>query len=277
MKTRREFLGLASVGALLALAGCSTARAETRIVVAGSGSAAVPQSESVQDVAEDTPIVAEVETTPAVFADDNGLEEISYAIANSMFIGDDGEMHTGHRITSGEARITGGIPHYKISRNGSVKFLGWYYLVYDENELRLLVDVFAMVSDELPISARIAVTPLTWHKDSAIYGNVDLKGMDEAMQESTTGALSYISTYKGCYLYDGEQAFLIADPVSDTNCGTFSDCESSLSDDEKKALPVAASVMYVPGIEGVELVDASETQPLPYESPEDAGYYSPGE
>ena len=85
------------------------------------------------------------------------------------------------------------------------------------------------------------------------------------MQKSSTGAISFLNTRKGAYLYDGEQAFYVFDQLENEVAGYLFDCESLLSETERESLPEVASVMYVPGIVGVDLVDASETQSLPYE------------
>lgn len=286
MKTRREFVCLASVGALLALAGCSSALARNGNFGEGSGSAETPQPEPSQETEEDAPATFEVEMTPAVFAEGSEVDDIITTIANDMFEGDDGELHLGHRITSGEARITGAIPAYIVQPSGSLQIGGWYYLVYDENGPRLMVFVrnLDVITDKLlldvlnatPVEDRNYVWPLTYHKETSWYGGIAINGVTDAMEESMTGALSFLTTRKGDYLYDGERAFYVRDTHEDSTAGYLSDCESQLTEDERADLPDVASVMYVPGIVGVDLVDASETQPLPYESPETAGYYNPG-
>ena len=285
MKTRREFLGFASVGALFALAGCSMALAQNGSSEEGSGSVAAPQPEPSQEAEENAPATFEVEMTPAVFAEGSEVDDIIATIAGDMFTGDDGEVHIGHRITSGEARITGAIPAYFVKSSGSLQLAGWYYLVYDENEPRLMVFVRSRemwtdkdmldLFDATPVEGRNDVMPLTWHKGTSYYG-VMINDVVDAMEESTTGALSFLHTRKGTYLYDGERAFYVYDKLEESTAGYLSDCESLLTEEEREALPDTKSIMYVPGIVGVDLVDASETQPLPYESPETAGYYNPG-
>ena len=283
MKTRREFVTLASVSALLALAGCSTALAQNGGLGEGSGSVAIPQPEPSQETEMDASATFEVEMTPAVFAEGSEVDDIITTIAGDMFEGDDGEVHFGHRITSGEARITGAIPAYIVKPNGSLQIGGWYYLVYDENGPRLMVFVRSREAffdkdlfDATPVERRNYVWGLTYHKDTSWYGGIAINGVTDAMEESMTGALSFLTTRKGDYLYDGERAFYVRDTHEDSTAGYLSDCESQLTEDERADLPDVASVMYVPGIVGVDLVDASETQPLPYESPETAGYYKPG-
>ena len=282
-RSRRIPLIAALFSILFALTGCSTALAQNGGFGEGSGSVAIPQPEPSLETEMDASATFEVEMTPAVFAEGSEVDDIITTIAGDMFEGDDGEVHFGHRITSGEARITGAIPAYIVKPNGSLQIGGWYYLVYDENGPRLMVFVRSREAffdkdlfDATPVEMRNYVLPLTYHKETSWYGGITINGVVDAMEESATGALSFLTTRKGDYLYDGERAFYIRDAHEESTEGYLSDCESQLTEDERADLPDVASVIYVPGIVGVELVDASETQSLPYESPETAGYYNSG-